>query len=77
MNKSILILEENSVIHGLVGAALEIDGVTLHHEFNPDNYVDRARSLMPDLILMSNSDQASDYAVTRELKGDKPLAEEE
>jgi CheY-like chemotaxis protein len=74
MNKSILILEENSVIHGLVGAALDIDGVTLHHEFNPDNYVDRARSLMPDLILISNADQASDYAVTRELKQDEPLA---
>jgi CheY-like chemotaxis protein len=70
MNKSILILEENSMIHGLIASALDLDGLTLHHEFDPEEYVGRARSLMPDLILLSNADQKRDYAVCRELRGD-------
>ncbi|MCZ6645543.1 MAG: hypothetical protein O7B79_04825 [SAR324 cluster bacterium] len=74
MNKSILVLEENSVIHGLVGSALEMDGLTLHHEFNPENFIDRAKSLVPDLILISNADQKSDYAVCRELRKGESLA---
>ena len=73
MNKSILILDENSVIHGLVSSALAVEGLTLHHEFNPDNYVDRAKSLMPDLILISNDDKKSDYAVCRAINGDADL----
>ena len=51
MSKSILVLEENSVIHGLVASALDMDGLTVHHEFNPAKYVERARMLQPDLIL--------------------------
>jgi CheY-like chemotaxis protein len=70
VNKSILILEENSMIHGLVAAALDLDGVTLHHEFDPDEYVARARTLMPDLILLSNADQQRGYEVCRELRAD-------
>ena len=68
MNKSILILEENSTIHSLITSALDIDGLTLHHEFNPSNYVERSRSLMPDLILMGNPDQQANYAFCRELQ---------
>jgi len=68
MNKSILILDENSVIHGLIASALDLDGLTLHHEFNPEHYVERAQELQPDLILLSNSDQRNDYSVARALK---------
>ena len=68
MNKSILILEENSTIHSLITSALDIDGLTLHHEFNPSHYVERSRSLMPDLILMGNPDQQANYAFCRELQ---------
>ncbi len=75
MNKSILILEENSIIHGLVASALDVEGLTLHHEFNPENYVETARSLIPDLILISNVDQQSDYTVCRELRHGDSLAD--
>jgi CheY-like chemotaxis protein len=68
MSKSILVLEENSVVHGLVASALDIDGLTLHHEFNPAKYLERARSLQPDLILFSNADQGNNYAILRQLK---------
>jgi len=68
MSKSILVLEENSVVHGLVASALEMDGLTIHHEFNPDNYVERVRALSPDLVLISNADQRSGYRVCRTLK---------
>jgi CheY-like chemotaxis protein len=68
INKSILVLEENSVVHGLVASALDVDGLTLHHEFNPAKYVDRARNLKPDLILVSNADQFNNYSICRQLK---------
>ena len=68
MGKSILVLEENSVVHGLVASALDMDGLTLHHEFNPAKYVDRARMLQPDLILFSNADQGNNYAILKQLK---------
>ncbi len=76
INKSILVLEENSVVHGLIASALDVDGLTLHHEFNPAKYVDRARSLKPDLILVSNADQFNNYSICRQLKtggGETPL----
>lgn len=68
INKSILVLEENSVVHGLIASALDVDGLTLHHEFNPAKYVDRARNLKPDLILVSNADQFNNYSICRQLK---------
>ncbi|MFI5399803.1 MAG: hypothetical protein ACHQZQ_01960 [SAR324 cluster bacterium] len=68
MSKSILVLEENSIVHGLVASALDLDGITLHHEFNPARYVDRARALQPDLILLSNADQQNNYAILKQLK---------
>lgn len=68
MSKSILVLEENSIVHGLVASALDLDGITLHHEFNPSKYVDRARALQPDLILFSNADQENNYAILKQLK---------
>lgn len=68
MNKSILVLEENSVIHGLVASALDLEGLTLHHEFNPGRYVQRATSLMPDLILLGNSGQGGAPEQVRELR---------
>lgn len=68
MSKSILVLEENSVVHGLVASALDMDGLTLHHEFNPAKYVERARTLQPDLILFSNADQGNQYAILKQLK---------
>ena len=74
MNKSILILEENSIIHGLIASALDLDGLTLHHEFDPGDYVQRAKVLMPDLILLSNADQQRDYEVCRELRTDSSVS---
>lgn len=74
MNKSILILEENSMIHGLIASALDLDGLSLHHEFDPKAYVDRAKALMPDLILISNADREQQYTVCRQLKSDESFS---
>ena len=74
MNKSILILEENSMIHGLIASALELDGLSLHHEFDPNAYIDRVKALMPDLILISNADREQQYTVCRQLKSDESIS---
>ncbi|HUJ74109.1 MAG TPA: hypothetical protein VL359_04585, partial [bacterium] len=74
MNKSILVLEENSVVHGLIASALDLDGLTLHHEFNPARFVERARALTPDLILLSNTDQGNQYSILRKLKTQASLS---
>ena len=74
MNKSILILDENSVIHGLVASALDVEGLTVHHEFNPGKYVERANSLMPDLILIGNSEEDPDYEICRSIKSESSLS---
>ena len=68
MNKSILVLDENSVIHGLISSALDMEGLKLHHEFNPENFVERATSVMPDLILVGKSEQDPDLTICRQLK---------
>ena len=74
MNKSILVLDENSVVHGLIASALDIDGLTLHHEFNPNRFVARAQETRPDLILLSNTDGKAGYRVCRNLKGAQTTA---
>ena len=75
MNKSILVLDENSVIHGLITSALETEGLTLHHEFNPGRFVERANSLMPDLILVGNSERDPGYQICRNIRASDRLAE--
>src|SRR3972149_6889428 len=75
MNKSILVLDENSVIHGLVTSALETEGLTLHHEFNPGRFVERANSLMPDLILIGNSERDPQDQLCRSLRSGRKLAD--
>ncbi|MDH5752070.1 MAG: hypothetical protein OEZ59_06590 [Deltaproteobacteria bacterium] len=73
MNKSILVLDDNSVIHGLITSALELEGLTIHHEFNPGKFVERANSLMPDLILLGNIEQDPDHSICRNIKTDPEL----
>ncbi|MCH8887183.1 MAG: hypothetical protein IIC13_11375 [SAR324 cluster bacterium] len=68
MNKSILVLDENSVIHGLISSALDMEGLKLHHEFNPEKFVERASSVMPDLILVGKSEQDPELSICRQLK---------
>lgn len=73
MNKSILVLDENSVVHGLISSALDLEGLSLHHEFDPEQFVKRASSLMPDLILMGKSASDPDYALCRSLAQEEKL----
>lgn len=74
MNKSILILEENSIVHGLVASSLDMEGISLHHEFEPDQYLAKARLVRPDLILISNEDQSRDYKICNAFIGDPALS---
>ncbi|MDH4247360.1 MAG: response regulator, partial [Deltaproteobacteria bacterium] len=73
MNKSILVLDDNSVVHSLIASALDLEGLTIHHEFNPQKFVERANSLMPDLILLGNLRQDPKYSICKALKANPSL----
>ncbi|MCP4296585.1 MAG: hypothetical protein GY786_13355, partial [Proteobacteria bacterium] len=69
MHKSILVLEESHIVHELFESALP-DGKwkwEIHHESSPDNYLQKAQSLQPDVIFLSNQDQKRGYPVVKGL----------
>ncbi|MDH4122189.1 MAG: hypothetical protein OEV94_10830 [Deltaproteobacteria bacterium] len=74
MPKSILILEENSVVHGLIASSLDVEGVTLHHEFDPARFLEKVKEVRPDLILISNEEHQQGYPVCRHLGADKAFS---
>lgn len=73
MSKSILVLEENPEIQGLIASSLNWDQLRVHQESDPEEFVSRAKRLKPDLIFISNSDQHRDYQTCREIRGDEQL----
>ena len=75
MSKSILILDENSVIHGLISSALDVEGLTLHHEFNPAKFAERAKALSPDLILLGNPDHDPEFRTAQNLRAETDLGD--
>ncbi len=69
MHKSILVLEESHIVHELFESALP-DGKwkwEIHHESSPDNYLQKAQSIKPDVIFLSNQDQKRGYPVVKGL----------
>ena len=75
MSKSVLVLEENRTIQGLIASALRDSQVTVHREQTPEQFLARAQQLVPDLILMSTADRERKYAVCRQLKKSGKLSQ--
>ncbi|MCP4754389.1 MAG: response regulator transcription factor, partial [Proteobacteria bacterium] len=47
----------------------------IDHESSPENYISKAKSAHPDLILLSNMDQKKDYTTVKELRSHPQLCE--
>ena len=74
MSKSVLVLEENLAIQGLIASSLPPDLLSLHQESDPESFLQQARSLKPDLIFVSNEDRSRGYQTLRQLREDRELS---
>ena len=75
MHKSILILEENRIVHELFESILP-EGKWVwefHHESTPDNYLQKVHAVQPDIIFLSNQDQKRGYQTIKSLSNDQKL----
>ena len=68
MSKSVLILEESSVIQGLIASSLQESTLAVHQEQKTGQFLAKAKQINPDLILISNSDHANNYATCRQIR---------
>jgi len=74
MSKSVLVLEENPAIQGLIASSLPPDLLSLHQESDPESFLQQARSLKPDLIFVSNEDRSRGYDTLRQIREDRDLS---
>ncbi len=73
MQKSILVLEESAAIQGMIASTLPDGLLKVHQELDPNKFVQQARQVHPDLILLSNSDRLRNYRTCRTLRHDHSL----
>jgi len=73
MSQLILVLEENPEIQSLIAASFKASAISVTQESNPDLFVQQAKYLEPDLILLSNSDFDLNYKNCRNLRKDPKL----
>ncbi len=73
MQKSILVLEESPAIQGMIASTLPDGLLRVHQELDPNKFVQQARQVHPDLILLSNSDRLRNYRTCRTLRHDDSL----
>ncbi|MDP7316859.1 MAG: response regulator, partial [SAR324 cluster bacterium] len=74
MSKSVLVLEENLAIQGLIASSLPPDLLSLHQESDPESFLQQARALKPDLIFVSNEDRSRGYQTLRQIREDQELS---
>ena len=69
MQKTILVLDENSMIHGLIETAVSMSKIELHvfHEENYELFFDKTKEVRPDLIFMSNQEEKRNYEITQQI----------
>jgi DNA-binding NarL/FixJ family response regulator len=69
-NKTVLVLDENTMVHETLGSALSSRSTSFHviHESDPKRYLNSARLNKPDIILLSNADQNNEYSVLKALR---------
>ncbi len=73
MSQLILVLEENPEIQSLIAASFKASAISVTQESNPDLFVQQAKYLEPDLILLSNSDFDLNYKNCRNIRKDPKL----
>ena len=74
MSKSVLVLEENLAIQGLIASSLPLGLLSLHQESDPETFLQQARALKPDLIFVSNEDRSRGYQTLRQIREDRELS---
>ncbi|MBF0350670.1 MAG: hypothetical protein HQM11_06540 [SAR324 cluster bacterium] len=74
MLKSVLVLEESSTIQGLVASALKESQLTIHQEQQSEKFLARTKQVVPDLILLSNSEQQRNYSTCKQLLKEQKLS---
>jgi len=73
MEKSILILEENQIVQGLIASTLAESQLAVYQEQEPENFLDQAKKIQPDLILISSSDEKREYITCKQIREDQSL----
>ncbi|MEE3122993.1 MAG: response regulator [SAR324 cluster bacterium] len=73
MSKSILVLEQNPEIQGLIASSLNPEQIEIHQESNPNAFLKRARTLKPDLIFVGNSEEDEGYRTCRGIRAVRAL----
>ncbi len=70
MLQSILILDENSQVQGLVQSALCSDTlkIEISQEVEAISFLERVKEVSPDLILISNYDQQNEYQIIKSIQ---------
>lgn len=68
MKHSVLIFDDNPVVHGWISAALFETGFSLHHEFEAQHFVKRALELKPALILFALRSQEEARTISMQLR---------
>ena len=71
MSKSILVLEQNPEIQGLIASSLNPDSIEIHQESNPESFLSKAIELRPDLIFVGNSEQIRSYETCRGIRAEE------
>ncbi len=63
MDKTVLVLDENPIVHRVIATALEGGAVAVHHEFNPSRFLEKAQSILPNVILLSALDYDTEFSM--------------
>jgi len=73
MTQLILVLEENLEIQRVIADSLKESAISVTQESNPEFFVQQARELETDLILLSNPDSDQNYRICREIRKEQTL----
>ncbi|MBT4286523.1 MAG: response regulator [Deltaproteobacteria bacterium] len=75
MYKTILILEESTLVHDLFESALPKENWNwnVEHEQQPGRYIDRTKDVQPDIVFLSNNDHKDGYPTVNALQNDHNL----
>ena len=70
MSKSILVLEQNPEIQGLIASSLNPESIEVHQESDPEAFLSKAFEIRPDLIFVGNTEQALSYETCRGIRAE-------
>ena len=70
MTKSILVLEQNPEIQGLIASSLNPESIEVHQESDPEAFLSKAYEIRPDLIFVGNTEQALSYETCRGIRAE-------